>query len=86
MAKKAIATEPTGASSPAAPSQTLREPAECLFALEIAELIANDKHDKPPGWNMSARAVHTYICGGKAGRLEITPKYIGHPRLVEIAL
>jgi MoxR-like ATPase len=35
---------------------------------------------------MSARAVHTYICGGKAGNLEITPKYIGHSRLVEIAI
>ena len=49
-------------------------------------LIAEDKHEKPPGWRMSARAVHTYICGGKAGKLEITPKYIGHPRLVEIAI
>src|SRR5436853_1564373 len=35
---------------------------------------------------MSARAVHTYICGGKAGKREITPKYLGHDRLVEIAI
>ena len=35
---------------------------------------------------MSARAVHTYVCGGKAGKREITPKYIGHERLVEIAI
>ena len=35
---------------------------------------------------MSARAVHTYICGGKAGKREITPKYMGHERLVEIAI
>ena len=35
---------------------------------------------------MSAKSVHTYICGGKAGKLEITPKYIGHSRLVEIAI
>ena len=35
---------------------------------------------------MSARAVHTYICGGKAGKLDVTPKYIGHSRLVEIAI
>ena len=29
---------------------------------------------------------YTYICGGKAGKREITPKYIGHSRLVEIAI
>src|SRR5205823_322151 len=28
----------------------------------------------------------TYICGGKCGKLDITPKYIGHQRLVEIAI
>jgi MoxR-like ATPase len=35
---------------------------------------------------MSPRAVLTYICGGKVGGREITPKYIGHQRLVEIAI
>lgn len=71
-----------------APSQrdVLRAPAEELYAEEMAALIAEDKHEKPPGWQMSARAVHTYICGGKAGKRDITPKYIGHSRLVEIAI
>ena len=64
----------------------LRAPAEELYAEEIAALIQEDKYEKPPGWKMSARAVHTYICGGKAGKREITPKYIGHDRLVEIAI
>lgn len=64
----------------------LRSPAEELYAHEIEALIAEDKFDKPPGWKMSARAVHTYICGGKAGKLDITPKYIGYNRLVEIAI
>lgn len=64
----------------------LRAPAEQMFAEEIEALIKEDKHDKPPGWKMSARAVHTYICGGKAGKLDISPKYIGHNRLVEIAI
>ena len=64
----------------------LRAPAEELFAAEIAALIQEDKHEKPPGWKMSARAVHTYVCGGKAGNREITPKYMGHSRLVEIAI
>ena len=67
-------------------AKVLREPAEVLYAAELETLIAEDKHERPPGWRMSARAVHTYICGGKAGKLEITPKYIGQPRLVEIAI
>ena len=64
----------------------LRAPAEVIYAEEIEALIRDDKHPKPPGWRMSARAVLTYICGGKAGSLAITPKYIGHQRLVEIAI
>lgn len=67
-------------------SQMLRAPAEVLYAAELDELIKHDKHDRPPGWRMSARAVLTYICGGRAGAMEITPKYIGHQRLVEIAI
>ena len=64
----------------------LRQPAETLYAEELEALAAEDKYPRPAGWKMSARAVLTYICGGKAGKLEITPKYIGHPRLVEIAI
>jgi MoxR-like ATPase len=66
--------------------EMLRAPAEVLYAEEIAHLIREDKHDRPPGWRMSPRAVLTYICGGKVGGREITPKYIGHQRLVEIAI
>ncbi len=65
---------------------TLRLPAEVLYAEEIAELIKAEKHDKPTGWRMSPRSVLTYICGGKCGKMNITPKYIGHQRLVEIAI
>ena len=64
----------------------LRQPAEVLYADEIQALIKADKHDKPAGWRMSPRAVLTYICGGKCGSIEITPKYIGYQRLVEIAI
>jgi MoxR-like ATPase len=66
--------------------QMLRAPAEVLYAEEIDLLIKEDKYERPPGWRMSPRAVLTYICGGKAGSKEITPKYIGYPRLVEIAI
>lgn len=79
MAKKAPSPD-------AASAAVLREPAEILYAAELEALIAEDKHERPPGWRMSARAVHTYICGGKAGKLDITPKYLGHSRLVEIAI
>ena len=64
----------------------LRARPKSLYAEEIEALIAEDKHERPPGWKMSPRAVLTYICGGKAGKLDITPKYIGHQRLVEIAI
>lgn len=63
-----------------------RLPAEQLFQKEIDALIAAEKDPVPTGWRMSPRSVRTYICGGKAGGLEITPKYIGQERLVEIAI
>jgi MoxR-like ATPase len=64
----------------------LRAPAEVLYAEELEQLAKDDKHPRPPGWRMSARAVATYITGGKAGSMTIAPKYIGHRRLVEIAI
>lgn len=64
----------------------LRLPAEQLFQAEIDALIAAEKDPIPTGWKMSPRSVLTYITGGKAGKTEITPKYIGHKRLVEIAI
>ncbi len=66
--------------------QILRLPAEKLFQAEIDALIATEKNPIPTGWRMSPQSVKTYICGGKAGKTEITPKYIGHERLVEIAI
>src|SRR5512141_1934830 len=64
----------------------LRQPAETLYAEELDALIKAEKHPVPAGWRMSPRSVLTYICGGKCGKLDITPKYIGHQRLVEIAI
>ena len=63
-----------------------RLPAEELFRGEIDALIANETHPVPTGWRMSPRSVLTYICGGRVGDTVITPKYIGHQRLVEIAI
>lgn len=64
----------------------LRLPGEVLYAEELNELIKAEKHFVPAGWRMSPRSVLTYICGGKCGKMDITPKYIGHQRLVEIAI
>lgn len=64
----------------------LREPAEILFKHELDALTAADKHERPPGWHLSPRAVLTYVLGGEAGGTKITPKYVGAPRLVEIAV
>lgn len=86
MAKKKAGDDTEVTTSSNNTTNILRAPAEELFADEIEALIANDKHEKPASWRMSPRAVLTYICGGKAGSKEITPKYIGAPRLVEIAI
>jgi MoxR-like ATPase len=64
----------------------LRAPVEVVYAEELEQLAKTDAHPKPPGWRMSPRAVATYITGGKAGAMTVTPKYIGHRRLVEIAI
>jgi MoxR-like ATPase len=64
----------------------LRLPAEILYAEELETLTKAEKYAVPAGWRMSPRSVLTYICGGKCGKLDITPKYIGHQRLVEIAI
>src|SRR6476620_1600124 len=81
MAKKAdapVTSESAG--------EVLRAPAEALFARELEALVAADKYEKPPGWQMSPRAVLTYITGGTVGDVKISPKYIGFQRLVEIAI
>lgn len=64
----------------------LRLPAEKLYAHEIEALIKNDEGKVPDGWQMSPKSVFKFITGGKAGKVEITPKYIGNDRLVEIAI
>jgi len=75
-----------GAAPGASNGNILRAPAETLYAEELEALAKDDKYPKPPGWRLSPRAVLTYITGGKAGSMAITPKYIGHRRLVEIAI
>ena len=64
----------------------LRQHAEDQFAHELQALAAADDRPRPPSWKLSPWAVATYVLGGKAGGVDITPKYIGKRRLVEIAV
>jgi MoxR-like ATPase len=84
MAKAKAASDV--AKAPADNGDVLRAPAEEIYARELEALAAADKHEKPPGWRLSPRAVLTYLVGGTVGGTTVTPKYIGHQRLVEIAI
>jgi MoxR-like ATPase len=67
-------------------TEVLRHHAEQLFAEELAALAKIDNKTRPPNWKLSPWAVSTYLLGGKAGKKEITPKYIGDRRVIEIAI
>jgi MoxR-like ATPase len=64
----------------------LRLPAERLYAEELEALRSSDRDAKPASWQLSPKAVLTFLTGGKAGGKTITPKYIGNKRLVEMAI
>ncbi|WP_278913113.1 ATP-binding protein [Deinococcus wulumuqiensis] len=66
--------------------EVLRQHAEQQYAHELAALAEADTFPRPPKWNLSPRAVLTYLLGGTAGDTEITPKYVGERRLMEIAV
>jgi MoxR-like ATPase len=68
-------------------TQLLREHAEQQYAAELSALAGRDTRPRPPSWRLSPWAVATYILGGQLDDgSEITPKYIGSRRLVEIAI
>lgn len=65
----------------------LRAAAEIQFAHELDELTRQDTRPRPPNWRMSPWAVRSYVMGGKLDNgFEITPKYVGNARLIEIAI
>jgi MoxR-like ATPase len=72
----------------------LRPPAEHRHADELAALAANDKNERPPGWQLSPRAVRTFICGsdgkalayavdGKPAKTVVARKFHGDDPMVE---
>lgn len=65
----------------------LRLHAEQQFAAELEALAQADDRQKPPNWKLSPWAVKLYLLGGTLpDGFEITPKYVGHARLIEIAV
>jgi len=65
----------------------LREHAEQEHADELRRLAEADDRERPPSWRLSPWAVATYVLGGELpDGSEITPKYVGQRRLVEIAI
>ena len=65
----------------------LRLHAEQQFAAELEALAEVDQRQKPPGWRLSPWAVKTYLLGGKLENgFEVTAKYVGQERLIEIAV
>ncbi|MFB6454046.1 AAA family ATPase [Chitinophaga sp. Hz27] len=68
-------------------SNILRQHAEILYATELEELKKYDSGKRPHNWIMTPQAVVTYLIGGKLSNgFEISPKYIGNRRLMEIAV
>ncbi|MFC4160311.1 ATP-binding protein [Chitinimonas lacunae] len=68
-------------------TEVLRQHAEQLYAEELAELARRDERPRPPNWKLSPWAVVTYLLGGRLDNgFEISPKYIGERRLMEIAV
>jgi MoxR-like ATPase len=68
-------------------STILRQHAEQLYAQELEELKKQETEKCPANWNLSPQSVVTYLIGGKLKNgFEITPKYIGNKRLMEIAV
>ncbi|MBK8222639.1 MAG: AAA family ATPase [Candidatus Obscuribacter sp.] len=70
-----------------ATTDLLRQHAEAQFKEELSQLAAVDKRQKPPRWLLSPWAVLTYLMGGKLENgYEVSPKYIGNKRIMEIAV
>jgi MoxR-like ATPase len=71
------------------------DPPEFAYAEELAFLAAYDTGPRPPGWNLTPRAVVTFVMGssgealsppGKKSRMVISTKFVGERALVERAV
>ena len=67
--------------------EVLRHHAEAQFAHELKALADVDDRQRPPSWTLSPWAVVTYLMGGTLDNgVEISAKYVGSQRLMEIAV
>ncbi|MBR4266688.1 MAG: AAA family ATPase [Bacteroidales bacterium] len=67
--------------------ELLRYYAEQQYAEELEELKKADSDSKPKNWNLSPQMVVKYLMGGKLKNgFEVSSKYIGDQRLMEIAV
>ncbi|AUZ05121.1 MULTISPECIES: ATP-binding protein [Vitreoscilla] len=67
--------------------QVLRQHAEIQFATELEALKHVDDRPRPSNWQLSPWAVLQYLMGGELSNgVNISAKYIGNPRLMEIAI
>ncbi len=86
-AQKKSATTATAKSDVPSINAVLRQHAEQQFAEELAVLAKEDNRQRPPNWSLSPWAVRTYLMGGTLSNgFVVSPKYIGNPRLIEIAV
>ncbi|MEC8010043.1 MAG: AAA family ATPase [Pseudomonadota bacterium] len=65
----------------------LRLPVEQKYEAELAALRDEDTGKKPYNWQLTPQAVVTYLMGGTTqSGVEISPKYVGHRRIIETAV
>ncbi|MDO5094127.1 MAG: AAA family ATPase [Propionibacteriaceae bacterium] len=65
----------------------LRPHAEQAFAQELDALAQVDDRPRPANWKLSPWAVVQYLMGAKLrDGTQITPKYVGNQRLIEVAV
>ena len=76
-------------------AETLRLPAEMLFADQLEALRQNETGEAPLSWKLTPRSVLMYIIGGKTleatiggkkQKVEITRKFFGDTAIVERAI
>lgn len=88
MARRSSTSQAAAAAqTPAvAPAVAQRQPAEVLYADELAHLTTHDTAPKPPGWRLSMAAVRDFVLGGKVAGRVLHQKMVCAPSLVERAL
>ncbi len=58
-----------------------------MFAEEFEEISKQETGKRPTNWKLTPQGVVTYLLGGKLKNgFEVSPKYIGNKRLMEIAV